>query len=254
MVAAPARVRERLAAAPDGPRPTVHATGTAIYVDLDGWCLGVVSATAHRVPCALWSREPDLLRWREARVHVRSGELWLGEDRVRLTRLVDVTAPRLPGRDRPTEAPALDADVSAHLDHLALPGRGPFTATHVAHLVGRGPGLTPLGDDVVAGWLVAARSLGLPHHDVADAVRDRLSATTPVSATLLDCAVRGECLPQLGDWLRAPTDVAAAALLAVGSTSGAGLLTGALLATRQLADQYPDPYPDQHPDSPGRAA
>ena len=54
------RVQPRLAAAADGPRPVLHASATAIYVDLDGWCLGLVSATATRVPCALWSTLPDL--------------------------------------------------------------------------------------------------------------------------------------------------------------------------------------------------
>ena len=60
-VAAPTRVRAAARRGrADGPRPVLHASATAIYVDLDGWCLGLVSATATRVPCALWSTLPDL--------------------------------------------------------------------------------------------------------------------------------------------------------------------------------------------------
>ena len=41
-------------------------------------------------------------------------------------------------------------------------------ATSVAPLVGRGDGLTPLGDDVVCGWLAAHRAAGVPTADVDD--------------------------------------------------------------------------------------
>ena len=87
-MAAPTRVASRLAAAADGPRPVVHASATAIYVDLDGWCLGLVSATATRVPCALWSTLPDLSVL-EPVVDVRRGDLVVGDRTTRITRLVD---------------------------------------------------------------------------------------------------------------------------------------------------------------------
>jgi hypothetical protein len=109
----------------------------------------------------------------------------------------------------------------------------------VPRLVGAGDGLTPLGDDVLCGWLAAHRALGVPTPEVDAAVRAHADRTTLLSATLLDCALEGEVLPELGAWLAAlatPAQLPAAAdaLLAVGASSGAGLLTGAQLALESL--------------------
>ena len=229
-VAAPVRVRERLAAAPDGPRPVLHASSSAIYVDLDGWCLGLVSATATRVPCALWSTVPDLALLGPARVRVVGGVLHVGDHEVRVTRLADVSVPTVAGHTS-TSPRHLDRHLDRRLDRL----------------LGRGPGLTPLGDDVLAGWFAARAAAGRPDLVLADAVRRRLGDTTLLSATLLDCAMRGEVLPQLAAWLRQPTSTTREALLAVGATSGAGLLAGARLALTSLATHRPS-------DRPGRAA
>lgn len=228
-VAAPLRVQARLAAAADGPRPVLHASATALYVDLDGWCLGLVSAAATRVPCALWSTLPDLAPLLGRPVSVSDGTLVIGDEPVRIGRLVDPRATTV-GRhgERSSERPR---PMTSGLD---LPDDGRLTADHVADLLGRGPGLTPLGDDVVAGWLATRAALGRPDAAVTDAVRQRLGATTLLSATLLDCAIRGEVLPQLGAWLVDPTPGTAEALLAVGATSGAGLMTGAALAIDSL--------------------
>lgn len=115
-------------------------------------------------------------------------------------------------------------------------------AEAVGRLIGRGEGLTPLGDDVLCGWLAAHRAydVATPHVDAA--VRAGLATTTLLSATLLDCALEGEVLPELGEWLSAvgtpdPRRLAERtdALLAVGATSGAGLIAGALLALDALA-------------------
>jgi hypothetical protein len=242
LVAAPLRVRERLRAAADGPRSVVHSGATAVYVDLDGWCLGIVSADASRVPCALWSSLSDLTVLGTT-VHVEDGALVVGARQVRITRLVDPRATAVaPHRDPRSQR---GIDVTATLD---LPADGLLTADHVDRLVGRGPGLTPLGDDVLAGWLATRAACGHPDAAVADAVRRRAGATTLLSATLLDCAARGEVLPQLGAWLSDPTPAAAAALLSVGATSGAGLLAGAELALASLTTDHTDL------NHPGRAA
>ena len=71
---------------------------------------------------------------------------------------------------------------------------------------------------------------------LAAAVRRRLAVTTLLSATLLDCAIRGEVLPQLAAGSPTPTDTTTDALLAVGATSGAGLLAGAGLALASIND------------------
>jgi hypothetical protein len=109
----------------------------------------------------------------------------------------------------------------------------------VARLIGRGPGLTPTGDDVLAGALVTLHALGAP---VVVPLARSITAlapggTTTVSAGLLRHAAEGRCIPQLDDLLTAiagaannPLPRAAGALLAVGHTSGAGLLHGVLVA------------------------
>jgi hypothetical protein len=105
-------------------------------------------------------------------------------------------------------------------------------------LVSRGDGLTPLGDDLVCGWLATHRAAGVATPDADRFVRDLAPRTTALSAALLDCALHGEALPQLTAYLSScgtPAEPAAAtALLAVGHTSGAGLLHGARLALAGL--------------------
>jgi hypothetical protein len=229
-VAAPQRVHDRLREASDGPREVVHASSTAVYVDLDGWCLGLVSATATRVPCALWSTLPDL-GVLDPVVRVHRGELVVGDRPVRVTRLVDPRVTRVERHGIARFEPRIS--MTSGLD---LPADGRLTPAHLDRLLGRGPGLTPLGDDVLAGWLTTRAALGRPDHVLSAAVRRRLGVTTLLSATLLDCATRGEALPQLADWLAEPTDSTTDALLAVGATSGAGLLAGAGLALASIED------------------
>lgn len=240
-VAAPTRVHERLVAAADGPREVLHASATAIYVDLDGWSLGLVSADATRVPCAVWSTLPDLAGLARAGVRVEHGTLHLGPEQVRISRLVDVSAPTLGRHGSLACERARFMTSSAGLE---LPADGRLGVAHLDRLLGRGPGLTPLGDDVLAGWFAARHAAGRPDHLLAAALRRRLPVTTLLSATLLDCALRGEVLPQLGDWLARPTPETVEALMAVGATSGAGMLAGAGLALTSITDR----------DHPGRAA
>jgi hypothetical protein len=115
----------------------------------------------------------------------------------------------------------------------------PVTPASVGRLLGAGGGLTPLGDDVLCGWIATHRAAGVPTPGVDDAVRSGLRRTTLLSATLLECALHGEVLPQLGRFLRAigtrDEPGATAALLGVGGSSGAGLLWGARLALDDLA-------------------
>lgn len=104
----------------------------------------------------------------------------------------------------------------------------------VRDLVGRGGGLTPAGDDALAGallLLVATRSPSVAR--VAAAVRQRRSATTAVSATLLEAATTGHAAPQvvaLVDAVAAggPVEVAHALpdVVAIGHTSGRDLVAG----------------------------
>ena len=119
---------------------------------------------------------------------------------------------------------------------LAEPGRAEATA---ARLVGRGGGLTPAGDDVLAGFLVAAHAYGFP----APGIRDLATSgarTTRLAAALLRYAARGESIPELTRFLVAlgdGVDVVAATdeLLRIGHSSGTSLAMGALVAARAVA-------------------
>ena len=217
---APPRVRERLRGAPDGPVPVVHRGPDAVYVDVAGRCVGVVTPRATAVPCALRTRLPRL---DVTAVRLAGGVLHLDDVPVVVGRVVDVRVPRL---------------------HLAAPGgpggpgAEPAPPGEVAAMVGRGDGLTPYEDDVLCGWLAVHRAAGVPTPTVDAAVAACLDRTTLLSATLLECAARGEVVPEFAAWLRAvgtPAESAAARrLAALGHTSGAGMLHGARLALSAL--------------------
>jgi hypothetical protein len=136
-------------------------------------------------------------------------------------RLIDVSVPRLPA-----------------LPWTAPPQR-PLDAASVRSMVGAGDGLTPYADDVLCGWLAVHRAARVATPEVDAAVRSALGRTTLLSATLLDCAMHGEVIPEFAAWvssLGTPTETEAATTLArVGHTSGAGLLEGGRRALADLA-------------------
>ena len=121
------------------------------------------------------------------------------------------------------------------------PDRAQVTAA-VEALVGLGPGLTPAGDDVVAGALVTlAAAVDEPRREVlVDAVDGLLPRTTTVSAALLREACRGRAVPQVSSVLRAlagsgDLDVALARLARVGHTSGPAMALGVRAVLRARA-------------------
>lgn len=235
---APGRVLDRLWAAPDGPVPVVHRAPLAVYVEVSGWCVGVVAAGAAQIPCALRTRADGFPAGVARTAHVAGGVLHLDARPLRVGRVEDVAVPRLDrravlGRQAAAGDPAGPVAVLV----AGRAGRGVDVGA-VSRLVGWGDGLTPLGDDVLAGWLAAARAVGVATPAVDEAVRAHLHRTTLLSATLLDCALHGEVLPEVSDFLAAVGTATgparAAALSRVGGSSGAGLLAGARLALRQL--------------------
>lgn len=214
-VSAPPRVRTRLRNAPDGPVTVLHHGPDALYLDLGGSCVGVVGSRATAVPCALRTSLvtlPDV-----SGAGIRSGVLNLDDSPLNVGRLVDVSVPRL---------------------RASGPGGG-LSPDDVAGLVGSGDGLTPYGDDLLCGWLATHRAAGVATPDVDEAVRSLLSRTTLLSATLLDCALHGEVIPEFAAYVAALGTVSeparADALAAVGHTSGRGLLEGARLALDTLS-------------------
>jgi hypothetical protein len=125
-----------------------------------------------------------------------------------------------------------------------------------AGLLGRGPGLTPEGDDVLAGALAAIRTLGtalgsrpalamLDESETAlvDAANDR---TTTFSAALISCAARGEVAAPAGTFLRALAGRGHVGsshrdLLRVGHTSGPALAAGIVLGAQALIELHTTP-------------
>jgi len=117
-------------------------------------------------------------------------------------------------------------------------------------LLGLGPGLTPAGDDVLAGLLLTLTTAHEPARQVGHALARAVlpaapAGTTALSATLLRHASRGEGLPPALDFadalLAAPLDGAATRealdqLVRVGSSSGAALAHGVLLGVRVISN------------------
>lgn len=244
--AAPAWVTDLLGR-PPAPAAVLHRGREAVYLDVGGRCVGVLAAGAALVPCGVRTSVPAL--------PAAGPEVLVGGRGVRLPGCtVDVVAtvsttvaPMTDDGVRRARARArhLLEESAEWLDRLrwelpdhALPGPSGDRPPSVAGLVGAGPGLTPVGDDVLAGWLVAAAAAGTPGAEhVRRETRRLATRTTLLSATLLECAARGEALPEV----RALLDVLGhrdhhraapvlARVLSVGRTSGAGLALGCLWA------------------------
>lgn len=244
-VSAPPRVLQRLRRAPDGPLEVLHRGRDAVYVDLHGWCVGVVGSRAAALPNALRTRKPDLADLPAGPAYVRHGVLHLAGTSMVTGRLEDVSAPRLgPVRPSCNTAGSATAQVTppaAVAELVAAAGlRGPLVPADVVRLVGRGEGLTPLGDDLLCGWIALHRAAQVAIPEFGAAVRAAAHRTTLLSATLLDCALHGEVLPEFASYIAAigtaREQEAAATLSRIGHTSGAGLLHGARLALEALFD------------------
>ena len=229
----------------------LHQSAAALYVDVAGRCVGVVAPLAAQVPCAL--RLPaqvsgvsaqQVLAVGATSPYVERGTLFLAGNPLRVGRFVDVRVPRIDlGRVLRAASPRIaearpPRPAAAGLAALQpLPSR--IDAGVLRGLVGNGGGLTPLGDDVLCGWLAVLVATDHLTDDVTAAVRGTLDRTTLLSATLLDCALHGEVLPEFAAYVAAlgtpAEDAAATALVAIGHTSGAGLWWGARHALASLA-------------------
>lgn len=230
---------------------------TAIYLSVHKQAGGVpgtrvvalLTADAIRLPCGL------VLGVSSSRICLRAlvnagpvilggGALWLGPHtvvgaRILRTRIVTDGAPlagqlaEAGGRLRATEATKsglAGLDVPTLLADALRDSR---EARRVSHeLVGHGPGLTPAGDDVLAGFLVAATAFRLDTDVLVDAVLDRaIGRTSDLSVQLLRHACVGEGIPQIQALLHVlsadrPVRPALDALLRIGHSSGHALASG----------------------------
>jgi hypothetical protein len=118
---------------------------------------------------------------------------------------------------------------------VSLPGIAVAPQIRPMDLVGAGPGLTPSGDDLLAGALVAAHATADPRlagwqGATRQAVRAR--RTTAVSRGLLRHALDGWATTEVADFVTGVCSGAigdsADRLLAVGHSSGAALASGVL--------------------------
>jgi hypothetical protein len=197
--------------------------------------VGVLAPAAVRVPGSLVVPPGVVAALRPGGgLLVGGGGVVAVDGRLAVRRWWDSTVPRVrqaPASALVAAAPGVPDAVSSGARVLrdALGGEG-AVAGAVRGLVGLGPGLTPAGDDVVAGALVALVAAGDLERAgaVLDGVRACRQRTTALSAALLDHAGAGRAVPQLARYLHAPWDPdALAALLAVGGSSGAALALGA---------------------------
>jgi hypothetical protein len=93
-------------------------------------------------------------------------------------------------------------------------------------LAGRGPGLTPLGDDIVIGYAAASALNGASHPEVAALAARTARRTTMLSATLLRVAAGG-ALPEAAHSLLLHGDPEP--LFRFGASSGKGIAFGLAL-------------------------
>jgi len=99
----------------------------------------------------------------------------------------------------------------------------------LAELVGRGEGLTPLGDDITIGYLAG---LALSGRSARARARRLARHTTALAGTLIVLAAEGQ-LPEPAHALLEDGDIGP--LLAFGATSGAGIALGLALALAPAA-------------------
>jgi Protein of unknown function (DUF2877) len=103
----------------------------------------------------------------------------------------------------------------------------------VTTLAGLGPGLTPAGDDALAGMLLALRAIEGPGAEPRLGAAVAAARTTTLSLALLRCAAAGQALAPVHQLLgaaarddRATALAAATAIAEVGATSGADFCYG----------------------------
>jgi len=123
------------------------------------------------------------------------------------------------------------ADISLGFEFPSFQFRDP--AALVLNLVGRGPGLTPAGDDVLCG-LLAALMLPIPSNRLlVSRIVESLPYTNEISGQMLRDAANGKFIEPIVNLMSAlygtdDIDRAVPALKSVGSSSGSAMLVGIL--------------------------
>ncbi len=180
-------------------------------------------------------------------VEVGEGTLRVGDDVWMPTRwfeprprgFTDLDADRVTGADRRLRRlSATELGVESERARAAIAGLLAADPRPACALLGEGPGLTPAGDDVVAGGLAVCELRG--HAAALLAVSEILArarvATTSLSAALLSCAAAGQVVPEAARFLASlcgkeeGVGDALSKLRSVGTTSGTALAFGIVAA------------------------
>jgi hypothetical protein len=228
-----------LVTGPVRPGRVVGVHRTCAYVEAAGDTVAVETADALGLPCAVRlgvdSADAPLAPVRPGdTAQVGEGQVVVGPVRVTVVRW---WAPRRP-------RPGVRSDRITGLSRLLAGHPVPVPVDgSPAELVGLGPGLTPAGDDVLAGMLVELHQQPDLRDQVADEVLSLAGTrTTALSAALLRHAAAGLALPAVVDVADAlaghggaDLGVAVARLVAVGHSSGAALAHGLLRGARTVA-------------------
>jgi hypothetical protein len=215
------------------------AASTALYLQVGPSVLAVLTSDAVRLPCAVVL--PTASTARSLRTLEPSGPVLVGQGRLAwATASAAIEIPVVRYWAPPT-LPSLSGPDPARLRSLAAAlGSGPDELIASA-LLGRGEGLTPSGDDILAGYLLAARCFDLDVTGLAGEIwTTAATRTTALSAALLRHAVAGECAPEVAAVLRGLAGAGSApgwlraveALRAVGHSSGPALGQGIVAAAR----------------------
>lgn len=257
---------------PSRPARVVAATRYAVHLatgDRELPALAVVTRDAIRLPNALvlpFSSADRPLDLNPQWAGFGAGRVVIGP--VHFEPEASWTPPRVQDASSPPD-PARIRQATVLLDALAHPLPPPLAPRltdlrHALHaddasevrraaraLIGLGPGLTPSGDDILCGALLASRAWGGPRTPLSEALADASLRTPLLSEALLRHAVRGECVPQAHAFLRALSgdgalEPALRELLAVGHHSGGDLARGVLAVGLGRAGATPlgrDGYP-----------
>jgi hypothetical protein len=246
-----------------GPGAVVAVYRQAAYLRLPG---GIVAMVAPTVPPGpLWIRgDVPLQDLRpHATVTVEGNWLDLGGHRLPVAGAETWQGP-LPHPSRLRAALPLALAVVAGAPRsslLADPWRAAFDRAEAAMrqgdllgaaalLGGLGPGLTPAGDDALAGILLARRALAGMGVEASLLAVARAAVTTDLSAALLGWAARGQAIEPVHAFLTAvaagdrPAALSATDHIAsLGSSSGADLLLGLGLGLGFVTDESSDRPP-----------
>lgn len=215
-----------LLSGPVRPGSVLGVHPTCVYLAVDGVVVALESSDGVGLPGSVRLGAPsgtaglaDVRPGAPARVG--AGRLVVGDLTVTVARWWQPRRPR-PGVDG-AQVAALEHALAGH------PSPVPVDAAP-AELVGRGDGLTPAGDDVLAGMLVGLHHRPELARPLAEEVLPLIARTTMLSADLLRHASEGYGIPAL---IRL-ADVVAGAAGAEGDAEGTGVDTALAPALERL--------------------